>query len=50
MISVPIQANYQPNMGLDDTGSQWLTNVQPVIPVVLNDEWNIIFSYDYPNY
>jgi len=42
MISVPIQANYQPNMGLDDTGSQWLTNVQPVIPVVLNDEWNII--------
>jgi len=42
MISVPIQANYQPNMGIDDKGSQWLTNVQPVIPLSLNDDWNII--------
>ena len=42
MISVPIQPNYQPNMGLDDEGSQWLTNIQPVIPIDLNDEWNII--------
>jgi len=42
MISVPIQANYQPNMGRDDKGSQWLTNIQPVMPFELNDDWNII--------
>ena len=42
MISLPIQANYQPNMGANDQGSQWLTNVQPVIPIELNDDWNII--------
>ena len=42
MISLPIQGNYQPNMGANDNGSQWLTNVQPVIPIELNDDWNII--------
>ena len=42
MISVPIQVNYQPNLGINDEGSQWLTNIQPVIPVELNDDWNII--------
>jgi len=42
MISVPIQLNYMDNMGLDDKGSQWRLNVQPVIPVELNDDWNLI--------
>jgi len=42
MISVPLQLNYQDNMGLDDKGSQWRLNVQPVIPVELNDDWNLI--------
>ncbi len=42
MISLPIQANYQANMGADDEGSQWLTNVQPVAPFELNDDWNLI--------
>lgn len=42
MISLPIQVNYQQNLGLDDKGDKWLTNVQPVIPIELNDEWNII--------
>lgn len=42
MISLPIQVNYQPNIGLNDKGNRWLTNVQPVIPIDLNDEWNII--------
>lgn len=42
MISLPLQLNYQENMGLDDKGSQWRLNVQPVIPIELNDEWNII--------
>jgi hypothetical protein len=42
MISVPLQLNYIDNMGLDDKGSQWRLNVQPVIPIEMNDEWNII--------
>jgi len=42
MISLPIQPNYQPNLGLNDEGGQWLINVQPVVPIDLNDEWNII--------
>jgi len=42
MISLPIQGNYQPNMGANDKGSQWLVNVQPVIPFELNDDWNLI--------
>lgn len=42
MISAPIQVNYQPNIGPSGNGHQWLTNVQPVIPIDVNDEWNII--------
>jgi len=42
MISLPIQGNYQPNLGANDKGSQWLINVQPVIPFELNDDWNLI--------
>ncbi len=42
MISLPIQANYQQNLGLDDQGEKWLVNIQPVIPMELNDEWNLI--------
>jgi hypothetical protein len=42
LISLPIQVNYQPNIGPTGNGSQWLTNVQPVIPIDFNDEWNII--------
>jgi hypothetical protein len=42
MISLPIQVNYQQNLGLDDKGDKWLTNIQPVIPIELNDDWNII--------
>jgi len=41
MISVPFQFNYRPNLGPHD-GAEWLTNVQPVIPIDLNDEWNLI--------
>ncbi len=42
MISLPIQGNYQSNIGANDEGSQWLMNVQPVIPFGLNDDWNLI--------
>ena len=42
MISLPIQVNYLQNIGLDDKGEKWATNIQPVIPVELNDDWNLI--------
>lgn len=42
LISVPIQINYDDNYGLNDKGSVWRTNVQPVIPISLNDDWNMI--------
>lgn len=41
LISFPIQTNFDTRMG---TGSGWrnTTNVQPVIPVALNQDWNMI--------
>jgi hypothetical protein len=42
LISVPIQANYDENIGLNDKGSVWRINIQPVIPFSLNDNWNLI--------
>ncbi len=41
LISVPIQANYDDSIGPND-GERWTVNVQPVIPITLNEEWNII--------
>jgi hypothetical protein len=42
LISVPIQANYDENYGPDEKGSVWRINIQPVIPLTLNDDWNVI--------
>jgi len=42
MISVPFQLNYQQNYGPNDDGDKWTLNLQPVIPIELNDDWNII--------
>lgn len=42
LISVPLQFNYDENLGPNDDGSRYLLNVQPVIPISLNQEWNII--------
>lgn len=42
LISVPIQYNYDENYGPDDKGSVHRMNIQPVIPVTLNDQWNLI--------
>ena len=42
LISVPIQANRDDNIGPGNGGSVWRINVQPVIPLSLNDEWNLI--------
>jgi len=42
LISVPIQANYDSDYGTDNRGSIIRINVQPVIPISLNDNWNVI--------
>ncbi|MEQ3697149.1 MAG: transporter [Pseudomonadales bacterium] len=42
LISVPLQLNYDTNMGRGDDGSRLLLNVQPVIPIEINDDWNLI--------
>ena len=42
LISVPIQVNFDDNFGANDDGSIMRTNVQPVIPVSISDDWNLI--------
>ena len=42
LISVPIQYNFDDNIGPVDDGHKHLINIQPVIPVSLNSDWNLI--------
>lgn len=42
LISVPIQLNFDQDIGPEDEGERWLLNVQPVVPFDLDDDWNII--------
>ncbi len=42
LISVPIQVNYDEGIGPNDDGSVLQINIQPVIPISLNDDWNVI--------
>jgi hypothetical protein len=42
LISVPIQVNYDEKIGPNEDGSVWKINIQPVIPISLNDDWNLI--------
>ena len=42
LISVPFQFNYDQNIGLLDDGDRWTLNIQPVVPIELNDDWNLI--------
>lgn len=42
LISVPFQLNYDSGYGADGDRERWTMNVQPVVPITLNDEWNVI--------
>ncbi len=42
LISVPIQLNYDQDIGPQEDGSVLRINVQPVIPISLNEDWNLI--------
>jgi len=42
LISLPLQLNYDTGHGPADNGERWTLNVQPVIPVSLSQDWNLI--------
>lgn len=42
LISVPIQNNFDWGAGPNGDGFQYKVNIQPVIPITLNENWNII--------
>ncbi len=42
LISVPFQANWDFRMGPLDQGTQFKLNFQPVVPISLNQDWNLI--------
>jgi hypothetical protein len=42
LISVPFQANYDENIGPARDGHRFTLNIQPVIPIELNRDWNVI--------
>ncbi len=42
LISVPFQLNYDTDIGSADDGERWTLNIQPVVPISLNADWNLI--------
>jgi len=42
LISVPLQLNWDGDIGADDDGTRLQLNIQPVIPISLNERWNLI--------
>jgi hypothetical protein len=42
LISVPFQLNYDQDIGPARGGDRWTLNIQPVVPVELNKDWNLI--------
>jgi hypothetical protein len=42
LISIPFQGNYDGNIGPKEEGSVWRINIQPVIPITLTENWNLI--------
>jgi hypothetical protein len=42
LISFPIQMNFDYGQGDDGSGYKFVTNVQPVVPISLSRDWNVI--------
>lgn len=42
LVTIPIQMNFDRDIGPVDDGAKITTNVQPVIPFKLNEDWNLI--------
>ena len=47
LVSVPFQFNWDQPVGPDDD-TRFVLNVQPVIPLSLNDDWNLILRWIMP--
>ena len=48
IMTIPIQMNFDNDIGVNDEGSKITTNVQPVIPFEFNSDWNIITRTIFP--
>lgn len=42
LISLPIQFNYDRGIGPTDDGKKFVVNIQPVIPISIGPDWNLI--------
>ena len=42
LMTIPIQVTYDSDIGPEDKGSRYTTNIQPVIPISISDDWNVI--------
>jgi len=42
LISVPFQLNFDQDFGPAEDGKKWALNVQPVVPITINEDWNVI--------
>ncbi len=42
LISFPVQFNFDDGYGPDSKGSKFVMNVQPVIPISISEDWNVI--------
>ena len=42
LISVPMQLNWDTDIGPVEEGERFTLNIQPVIPISLDDDWNLI--------
>jgi hypothetical protein len=42
LISVPFLGNYNGNVGPEEDGAQWFVNIQPVVPITLDEDWYLI--------
>ncbi len=42
LMTIPVQMNFDHNIGPGDDGTKITTNVQPVIPFDINEDWNLI--------
>jgi hypothetical protein len=42
LISVPFQLNYDQDIGPADDGERYQLNIQPVVPISISEDWNLI--------
>jgi hypothetical protein len=42
LISVPFQSNFDFGMGPNENGFRYTMNLQPVVPISINKDWNLI--------